>query len=95
MTLSRFSKMEKFRSINNTTGNKKKTGNKDVLVRRIRMHMGHHYCLNYKEKNYKEKLILETGLVSLPDPVTLQDGWYSVPPKIYLTLFMMMLLTIF
>ena len=39
--------------------------------------MGHHYCLNYKEKNYKEKLILETGLVSLPDPVTLQDGSYS------------------
>ena len=59
------------------------------------MHMGHHYCLNlpvtatdYLEeqeeikKNYKGKLILETGLVSLPDPVTQQDGWYSAPENL-------------
>ena len=73
-----------------------KFGNKDVLVKNA---YGA-YCLNlpvtateYLEeqeeikKNYKEKLILENGLVILPDPVTLQDGWYSVPLKIYQTLF--------
>ena len=60
-----------------------KTGNKDVLVKNA---YGA-YCLNLPviatehleekeeiEKNYKEKLILENGLVTLPDPVTLQDG---------------------
>ena len=31
------------------------------------------------EKNYKEKFILENGLVTLPDAVILQDGWYSAP----------------
>ena len=53
------------------------------------------YCLNlpvtatdYLEeqeeimKNYKEKLILENGLVTLPDPLTLQDGWYSAPENL-------------
>ena len=68
-----------------------KTGNKDVLVKN-----GYGaYCLNlpvtatdYLEeqeeikKNYKEKLILENGLVTLPDPVTLQDGWYRAPENL-------------
>ena len=65
-----------------------KTGNKDVLVKNA---YGA-YCLNlpvtttdYLEeqeeikKNYKEKLILENGLVTLLDPVTLQDEWYCAP----------------
>ena len=34
------------------------------------------------KKNYKEKLILENGLVTLPDPVTLQDGCYSAPENL-------------
>ena len=68
-----------------------KTGNKDVLVKNA---YGA-YCLNvtltatdYLEeqeeikKNYKEKLILENGLVTLPDPVTLQDGWYGAPENL-------------
>ena len=68
-----------------------KTGNKDVLVKNA---YGA-FCLNvpvtatdYLEeqeeikKNYKEKLILENGLVTLPDPVTLQDGWYSAPENL-------------
>ena len=65
-----------------------KTGNKEVLVKNAYGAS----CLNlpvtaseYLEeqeeikKNYKQKLILENGLVILPDPVTLQDGWYSAP----------------
>ena len=35
-------------------------------------------CLKKQEKikkNYKVKFILENGLVTLPDLVTLQDGW--------------------
>ena len=68
----------------------KKTGNKDVLVKNA---YGA-YCLNLPvsatdleeqeeiKKNYKEKLILENGLVTLPDPVTLQDGWYSAPENL-------------
>ena len=57
--------------------------------------MGHHYCLNlpvtatdYLEeqeeikKNYKEKLIVENGLVTLSDLVILQDGWYSAPENL-------------
>ena len=77
-----------------------KTGNKDVLVKNV---YGA-YCLNlpvtvtdYLEKleeikkNYKEKLISENGLVTLPYQITLQDGWYSATEK---TLFMMMSLTI-
>ena len=68
-----------------------KTGNKDVLVKNAYRA----YCLNlpvtaigYLEeqeeikKNYKEKLILENGLVTLPDPVILQDGWYSAPENL-------------
>ena len=68
-----------------------KGGNKDVLVKNA---YGA-YCLNlpvtatdYLEeqeeikKNYKEKLIFENGLITLPDPVTLQDGWYSAPENL-------------
>ena len=61
-----------------------KTGNKDMLVKNA---FGTYYlsllvtATDYLEeqeeikKNYKEKPILEIGLVTLPDPVTLQDGW--------------------
>ena len=68
-----------------------KTGNKDVLVKNA---YGA-YCLNlpvtatdYLEeqeetkKNYKEKLLLENGLVTLPDLVTLLDGWYIAPENL-------------
>ena len=34
------------------------------------------------KKTYKEKLTLENGLVTLPDPVTLRDGWYSAPENV-------------
>ena len=73
-----------------------KTGNKDLLVKNA---YGA-YCINLPvastgyleeqeeiEKNYKEKLISENALVALPDPVTLQDGWYSalgnLPSTVY------------
>ena len=50
------------------------------------------------KKNCKQNLILENGLVTLPDPVTLQDGWYSAPESLLNTvsdnLFLIMLLTI-
>ena len=68
-----------------------KIGNKDVLIKNA---YGA-YCLNlpvtatdYLEeqeeikKNYKEKNIFENGLVTLPDPVTLQDGWYRAPENL-------------
>ena len=58
------------------------------------------YCLNLQvtatdyleeqeeiKKNYKEKLILENGLVILLDPVTLQDGWYSAPENLPSTVY--------
>ena len=43
------------------------------------------------KKNYKEKLILENGLFTLPDPVTLQDGWYSGPENLPSTVYDMLL----
>ena len=78
-------------SINNT-------GNKDVLAKNA---YGAYCYLKEQEeikKNCKQNLILENGLVTLPDPVTLQDGWYSAPESLRNTvsdnLFLIMLLTI-
>ena len=75
-----------------------KTGNKDVLAKNA---YGAYCYLEEQEeieKNCKENLILENGLVTLPDPVTLQDGWYSAPESLLNTvsdnLFLIMLLTI-
>ena len=35
-----------------------------------------------KMKNYKEKLILEKDLVTLPDAVIPQDGWFNAPENL-------------
>ena len=71
-----------------------KTGNKDVLAKNA---YGAYCYLEEQEeikKNCKENLIL----VTLPDPVTLEDGWYSAPESLLNTvsdnLFLIMLLTI-
>ena len=75
-----------------------KTGNKDVLAKNA---YGAYCYLEEQEeikKNCKENLILENGLVTLPDPVTLEDGLYSAPESLLNTvsdnLFLIMLLTI-
>ena len=35
-----------------------------------------------KMKNYEEKLILEKDLVTLPDAVIPQDGWFNAPENL-------------
>ena len=61
-----------------------KTRNKEVLIKNA---YGA-YCLNLldgqqgKMKNYEEKLILEKDLVTLPDAVIPQDGWFNAPENL-------------
>ena len=37
---------------------------------------------NEVELNLQSKLVLENGLVSLPDPSKLMDGWCAAPSKV-------------
>ena len=73
-----------------------KTGNKDTLVTNgynaYKMNLEISATDYIEEKNEVElnlqsKLVLENGLVSLPDPSKSIDGWFAVPSNLPNTIY--------
>ena len=73
-----------------------KTGNKDILVTNVYSA----YKMNLKvtatdfleenneiRVNHEEKLVVENGLIKLPDPSKLVDGWFEAPYNLPNTVF--------